>query len=189
MDLKEIIKEVEKRLSEKRFYHSMCVMERCEELAKKYNADVEIAKKIGIAHDVAKELTKEEQEFYINKYKIQIDQIEKENRGLLHAKIGEKIVINEFGFSENMGVAIKAHTTGIPNMDIFAKILFIADRTSKDRNFDDLELLNNILEKSLDEAVLYIIDKKIKLQIERKNIMHINSIITRNEFIRNLYIN
>ena len=60
-----------------------------------------------------------------------------------------------------MSYAIKAHTTGLPQMDMLSKILFIADRTSKERNFPDIEYLNSILEEGIDKAVLYILDKKI----------------------------
>jgi len=184
MELHEIQEIVKQRLSEKRYNHSVCVMERCEELANKFNINIEIAKKVGIAHDIAKELSVEEKLEYVNKNNIKIDEIEKENTGLLHAKIGADIAIKELGFTKEMGEAIKAHTTGFPDMSILAKILFIADRTSKERNFPDINLLNEILEKNIDEAVLYIIDKKIQLQIEKKQSMHPNSIIARNEILK-----
>jgi len=186
MELKKLEKIVKERLSEKRYYHSKCVMERCEELAKKLNIDVELAKKVGIAHDIAKELNSEEKLEYVKKNNIDIDKIEEENTGLLHAKIGADIAIKEFNFSEEMAEAIKAHTTGLPNMSLLSKILFIADRTSKERNFPDIELLNKLLEENLNKAVLYIIDKKIQLQIEKKQSMHPNSIIARNEILKNI---
>jgi len=184
MELYKIKEIVKQRLSEKRYYHSICVMERCEELANKFNVDLEIAKKVGVAHDIAKELTAEEKLKYIKENNIEIDEIEKENTGLLHAKIGSDIAIKEFGFTHEMGNAIKAHTTGLPDMSVLSKILFIADRTSKERNFPDIDLLNEILEKNINEAVLYIIDKKIQLQIEKKQSMHPNSIIARNEILK-----
>ena len=56
MRLEEIQNEIKNRLSEKRYYHSVCVMERCEELAERFKYDIETAKKVGISHDIAKEL-------------------------------------------------------------------------------------------------------------------------------------
>ncbi len=44
-----------------------------------------------------------------------------------------------------MGQAIRAHTTGIPNMTLLDKILFIADRTSKERGFADIDYLNKLI--------------------------------------------
>lgn len=180
MDLNEIQEYIKKQLSEKRYYHSTCVMERSRELAKKYGADIEIAEKIGMAHDVAKEMTEEEKLSYVEENNIEIDETEKINTGLLHAKIGKDIAIKQFGFTENMGQAIANHTTGNKDMDIYSKILFIADRTSKDRSFEDLEYLNQLVDKCIDEAVIYILDKKIKLQIEKRASIHINGIIARN---------
>ena len=87
MNLNEIQEYIKDNLSEKRYYHSKCVMQRSIELAKKYGADVEIASKIGIAHDVAKEMTEEEKLKYVKENNIEIDETEKVNTGLLHEKI------------------------------------------------------------------------------------------------------
>lgn len=186
MNLNQIQEYVKEKLSEKRYYHSVCVMKRSNELALKFGANVETAKKIGIAHDVAKEMNKEEKLKYVEDNNIEIDDIEEQNIGLLHAKIGKDIAIKEFGFNESMGQAIANHTTGNKDMDIYSKILFIADRTSKDRNFEDLEYLNQLVDKGIDEAVLYILDKKIKLQIEKRASIHINGIIARNYLLEKM---
>ena len=185
MELEEILLIVQKRLSEKRFYHSKCVMERCKELAIKFNYDVDTSKKVGIAHDIAKELSPEEKINYCRKNNILIDEIEEENPGLLHAKIGADMAKKEFGFNESMCKAIEAHTTGLPEMDMLAKILFIADRTSAERELPDIDYINELLNKNIDEAILYILDNKIELQIKKQATMHLNSIITRNWIINN----
>lgn len=181
MKLEQIEKIIKERLSEKRFYHSKCVMERCEEIAKKIGfKDIDDIKKIGIAHDVAKEIPNEEKITYAEKNNIEIDEIERLNPTLLHAKLGEYISIKQFGFTKEMGKAIRAHTTGIEDMDMMCKILFIADRTSKERGFLDIGYINELLEKNIDEAVLYIFDKKITLQIDKKAQMHPQTVIARN---------
>ena len=185
MELKEIQEYVKKQLSEKRYDHSVGVMERSEELAKMYGADVEIAKKIGIAHDVAKEISEEDKLKYVKDNNIGIDEVERENTPLLHAKIGKDIAIKKFGFSESMGQAIANHTTGNKDMDIYSKILFIADRTSKERNFDDIEYIKDLAKKDIDEAVLYILDKKIELQVKKRALIHLNGIIARNYLLSN----
>ena len=183
MELKEIQEYIKEHLSEKRYNHSVGVMERAIELAKEYNIDVETCAKIGIAHDIAKEMTEEEKLRYVEQNNIEIDEIEKENTGLLHAKIGKDIAIKKFGFNESMGDAIANHTTGNKDMDIYSKILFIADRTSNDRNFEDLEYLKSLENKGIDEVVLYILDKKIELQIKKRAPIHINGIIARNSLL------
>lgn len=78
MEIEEIIKIAKKTLSEKRFYHSTCVMVKCEELAKIYNVDIETAKKVGIAHDIAKEMPTEEKFKYIKDNNIEINDVEQQ---------------------------------------------------------------------------------------------------------------
>jgi len=185
MNLEQIIEIVKSRLSEKRFHHSKCVMERCIELAQKFEFDKEVVAKVGIAHDIAKEIPSEEKIKYAEKNNIEIDEIERENPTLLHAKIGADIAVKELRFTNEMGQAIRAHTTGIENMSMLDKILFIADRTSVERGFPDIEYLNSLLEEGIDKAVLYIIDKKIMLQIEKNAVMHPDSIIARNYLLKN----
>ncbi len=186
MELKEIQEYVKNALSEKRYNHCVGVMERAKELAKKYGADIETCAKIGMAHDVAKEIPEEEKIKYCVSNNIEIDEIERVNTSLLHAKIGKDIAIKKFGFTESMGNAILNHTTGNKGMDLYSKILFIADRTSMDRNFDDLEYLKSLEEKGIDEAVLYILDKKIALQIKKRAPIHINGIIARNSLLEEI---
>ena len=185
MKLEEIEKYVKEHLSEKRFYHSKCVMDRCEEIATNLGFDIEPAKKVGIAHDIGKELLPEEKLEYCKKNGIEVDEMEKNNTTLLHAKIGADIAKKEFGFNETMCNAIKAHTTGLPNMDLLAKLLFIADRTSKDRALPDIDYINELLDQNIDEAILYILDKKIELQIQKHAAMHVNTIVTRNWVLDN----
>lgn len=186
MELIEIQEYIKKHLSKERYYHSVCVMECSRNLAKRYGANIEITEKIAIAHDIAKEMTEEEKLKYIKENNIEIDEVEKENTSLLHAKIGKDIAMKRFGFTENMGQAIANHTTGNKNMDIYSKILFIADRTSKDRKFEDLDYLNKLLDTGINETVLYILDKKIELQIEKKRAIHINGIIARNSLLKKI---
>lgn len=186
MNLEEIQKEIKERLSQKRYYHSQCVMERCEELARKYNFDIETAKKVGISHDIAKELTDQEKLKYCKENGIEVDEMERKNATLLHAKIGGHMVKELFGFDEKMCQAIEAHTTGLPEMDMLSKILFIADRTSKDRKLPDIDYINELVEKDINKAVLYILDKKIELQLKKQASMHTNTIITRNDLLENI---
>ena len=129
MNLEHIKEKVKQVLSEKRYNHSLAVMQRCEELAQLYGADIEMARKVGIAHDIAKELKSEERSDAIKQYNLQLDEIEKQNPALLHAKIGAAICKNEFGFTQEMVQAAENHTTAKPKMDLLSKILFVADAT------------------------------------------------------------
>lgn len=90
--IENIQKELKNILSEERYQHSIGVMKKAEELAKQYGVDANIAALTGIAHDIAKEIPNEEKITYCKEHKIEIDEVEMHNVGLLHAKIGADIV-------------------------------------------------------------------------------------------------
>ena len=74
----DIIKEELKQiLSEKRYIHSIGVMEMAMELAQIYNIDIETAQIAGLLHDNAKEMTDDEMLQYAKENNIQISETEK----------------------------------------------------------------------------------------------------------------
>ena len=180
MEVEEIKEYLKNILSEKRYYHSECVMEMCEELATIYNVDIETARKIGIAHDVAKEMSTEEKFKYMEENNLEVEEIEKKYPTLLHAKIGADIAQKQFGFTKEMGQAIEAHTTAKPNMSMLSKILYIADWVGKDRKFEDTYYLRELAKQDIDKAILYSLDSIIKDKIDSKEEIHIDSILARN---------
>lgn len=185
MNIEEIIEDIKNILSEARFKHSVGVMKRAEELARIYDVDIDTAKKVGIAHDIAKEMSKKESLEYTRGNNIEVDEIEKENTSLLHGKIGADIVKKKYGFTEQMQNAIKVHTTGSPDMDILAKILYIADKTEENRKEENenLEYEIKLSNSNIDKAIVYLINKSIKKNIDREKLIHPDSIYTRNKLL------
>ena len=182
-EIEKILEDVKNTLSEKRYIHSIGVMKQAEYLAKKYGQDVEIAKAVGIAHDIAKELTEEEKIKYVEENKIEIDEIEKINIGLLHAKIGADICKKKYNFTEEMQNAIKYHTTGNENMDTLAKIIFVADKTEENRKYDDLQTVQKLADEDLDKCILYILDYMLVDNVKKQKTIHPDSINIRNKIL------
>lgn len=172
VELYEIVKE---KLSEKRFKHSEGVVKRALEYAKIYNVDEEIVKIVAIAHDIAKELNDVEVQECINQYNIELDEVEKVNKSLLHAKIGAYICENEFGFTLDMVDAIKYHTTGRENMSILEKIIYLADATEENRDYDYAEYVETI-KSNINEGMLNVTKWVIGSLLERNRMIHLNSI-------------
>lgn len=184
MELIEIQKEVEKELSEKRYYHSVCVMEKCEELAIKYNVDVETAKKVGIAHDIAKEMPEAAKLEYIKLNNIEADDIELKYPTLLHAKIGADILMKRFDFSKEMSQAVLSHTTGKANMDMLAKVLYIADWIGEDRDYEDTKYLRDLANEDIDQAIIYSLGRIIEEKLEKQEEIHIDTVLTINDLLK-----
>lgn len=182
--LEEINKDAKQMLSEKRYLHSIGVMKKAEKLAKKYNVDVDKAKLVGLAHDIAKEMSKEEILQYVQKNNIFVDEYEAENISLLHGKIGADFCKNKYDFSEDMQKAIEYHTTGNPKMDDLSKIILVADKTEEGRTYVDFETIKQKEEEGLNSILLYVLDNSIIHIIEKGKKMHPSTIITRNYFLQ-----
>lgn len=174
-DLKEI-------LSERRYIHSIGVMEMCGELAKIYNIDIEKAQIAGLLHDNAKEMTKEEMFKYAEENDIEINEIERISFPILHGKIGADIAKKKYGVDKQIQDAIKYHTTTSPKMDTLAKILYVSDKIELNRTSEDynIEYERELAKKDLDATVIYIIDANIKTLIEKEKLIEKEAIDTRN---------
>ena len=187
--LKKIDTDIIKLESEKRYKHSLGVMKKAEELAKLYGENINKAKLVGLAHDIGKDLSKEEKLEYVKNNDIKIDEIEKINTGLLHAKIGADICKKKYGFSKDMQNAIKYHTVGNKNMDTFSKIIFIADKIEDGRNYknekkmEQLEETRKLANIDLNKALLFLIDSSLEFTLQKKELIHPDSIDTRNRII------
>ena len=183
LDIEKIKQDVKNILSEKRYRHSVGTMKRAEKMAKIYNVDVEKAKLAGITHDMAKEISKEGKLKYVEKYNIEIDEIERLCPDLLHGKIAAHMCKEKYGFDEEIQEAISFHTTSNVNLSILGKIIFLADITEENRNFEDIEFLRDLSEKDIDEAMLYALDKTIEKTVKTNKLLHPNSVNSRNHIL------
>ena len=186
MELLEKIKEdLKQNLSEKRYIHSIGVMEMSEELAKIYNVDVQTAKLAGLLHDIAKEMPKEDMLKYVKENNIEITEVESINVGILHGKIGADIAKKKYNISEQIQKAIEYHTTTNPNMDTLAKIVYVADKIELNRKSDnfDIETERKLAKENLDKALLLILDNTTKYLIDNNRLLVKESIETRNKLL------
>ena len=186
-NLEDIQNDVKNILSEKRYIHSVGVMKQAEYLARKYNEDIQIAKTVGIVHDIAKEMSREEKLEYANKNNIYVDDIEKVSVGLLHAKIGADICKRKYNFTEQMQDAIKYHTTGNIRMDKLAKIIYIADKTEENRKGIrfNLQKSRELSKENLDEALLFLMNEFIVYSINNNIVIHPETLTARNYLLIN----
>lgn len=176
MNYIQIENDVKNILSEKRFIHSQGVAKRAVELAKIYGENTELARIIGIAHDIAKEMPQEQALKYAKENGIEFDEIEKNAPSLWHSKIGADIVEKKYGFTKDMSQAILYHTTGHVNMNTMDKIIYLADKTEENRTYIDLVNAVQIANKDLDEAMLYVAGISIEKSIRKKSLIHPDTI-------------
>lgn len=180
--IENIQKELKAILSEARYQHSIGVMKKAEELAKQYGIDPHIASLVGLAHDIGKEMSNKEKMEYCQKHQIEIDKVEQYNVGLLHAKVGADIT-KKYGFTKEMQKAILYHTTAHADMDLLAKIIFIADKIEENRSYDGVEELRELAMQDIDKCALVILNQTIKKNIDKGVLIHPDGIFARNQLL------
>lgn len=179
----EVYEIVKNTLSEKRFKHSEKVMERCVEFAKLYGEDVEKARLIGIAHDIAKEIPKDKRVAEAEKSGTILNDFERKHNSLIHAKHGAVICREQFGFSEDMCDAISFHSTAKANMSKLAKILYLSDICEETRDFPEAKIAYEKGKKDLDDGYLYALGHIIKYMVDSKTPIHKVSIDAFNDML------
>lgn len=184
MNYEEIEKDIKNILSEKRFKHSVGVAKRAVELAKIYKENEEEAKLIGIAHDIAKEMPKDESLKYIKENGIILDEIEELEPSLWHSKIGAHMVIKRYGFTPKMAQSILYHTTGNVNMNTMDKIIYIADKTEENRTYDGIEEGIKISNENLDNGIYFASKRAIVYSLNKKSLIHQDTIDVINKIIK-----
>lgn len=181
----EIQEQVKQILSEKRYLHSVGTMKKAKELAILYGEDEEKAMLTGIVHDIAKEMSKEDYFLYAIQNKIEIDDFDRADTTLLHAKIGADIVKKKYQFTEEMQNAILYHPTGRAGMTKLDKIIYVADKIEETRSYDGVETFRKLAKQNLDNAILWHIENMtIPHTIEKGKLLHPLSILTRNDIIK-----
>lgn len=151
----EIIEIIRGRLSEKRFNHSLEVAKEAARLARIYKEDEARLYTAGLLHDITKETSPAEQLEILAESDIILSDIEKNSFKLWHAKSGAEFVKNHLGITdEEIITAIRFHTTAKADMTAFQKLLYIADFTSLDRNYEGVEEVREAANVSI-EAAMY----------------------------------
>ncbi len=176
VNYEELYNDVKNILSEKRFKHSEGVVKRAIEYAEVYGVDINTVKLAAIAHDIAKEFSEEENKAYLKEHCIELDDIEKTCKKLLHSKVGASICKEKYGFSEDMVNSIWYHTTGRPNMSMLEKIIYLADATEENRGYEDIDYYVNLIKEDIDKGMIEVIKWEIKDLLDRNKKIHINSV-------------
>ena len=180
----EVYESVKRKLSDERIYHSECVMKRAVELAKLYGEDVEKARLVGIAHDILKETPKSQRIEEAEKLGVHLDDIEKRELALIHAKSGAEFCKIKFGFSEDMCDAIRYHSTGRANMTLLDKIIYLADATSEDRKYKEAGIAYELAKKDLNMALVYFFKKTMGWLIDDEFHIHPNTVDAYNFYLK-----
>jgi len=159
-DIKKIRKKMEKSLDPKRFEHTLGVAYTACCLAMCYDTDLNKAMTAGLLHDCAKCLNDEKKIAICEKHNIPINDVEKKNPFLLHAKVGSYMAMKQFNIHDQDIInAILNHTTARPGMSQLEKIIYIADYIEPGRKqAPNLVQIRKLAFQDLDLALIKILE-------------------------------
>lgn len=184
-EIKKVKEVLSKRLSYKRYYHSLGVMNTAAELAARYGEDVERARLAGILHDCTKEYPAATHYEIIERYKVDVPKDELGVEKLLHSKTGAVMAKEEFGVTDKEILsAISCHTAGKENMTTFEKILFLADFIDPSRDYRGVEAIRKKAFRDLDEAIVDCTSFTVKDLAKRKKTIALNTLLCYNSAVR-----
>lgn len=159
-NIKKIRKAMEKTLDSKRFEHTLGVAYTAAALAMRYDCDIQKAKTAGMLHDCAKCMSNEKRLSICKKHNISVNDIERRNPFLLHAKVGSYIAMEKYNIHDSDIInAILNHTTGRPDMSLLEKIVYIADYIEPGRKqAPNLSVIRKLAFTDLDAALFKILE-------------------------------
>ena len=145
-----------------RYEHSMRTAQTAKDLCLRFGEDSELGEIAGVAHDICKEMKKENLFSLVEQDGMELSQIEKDKPSLLHGRAASVLLKNEF-YVDNQDVleAVANHTFGKPKMCNLAKILYVADKIEPGRPQVTQEYLEKLEKKSLNELVSYVLEENI----------------------------
>ena len=178
-DYKEILA---KRLRPDRYEHSLCVADEAARLAEKYGGDKEKCFLAGLLHDITKNSPKEEHLQLFRDFGIILLSVESNAAKLWHAMSGTLFVEHKLGIDDKEILsAIRYHTTARANMTLTDKILYLADFTSADRDYEDVDVMRRLVDESLEAALRYALSYSIVDLINKGKPIHPDTVEAYNE--------
>ena len=175
---------VQKRLSPKRYTHTMGVVDMAKRLAVHYGADKKRATVAALLHDVMKESSLQEMQDIVKEGHIEVDQEMLNNGALLHGPAGAayaklRLQIVDVDICE----AIRVHTLGSTSMSILDKIIFLADYIEPNRSFPGVDELRQLAFINLNRAVVSAYDGTIRHLLDLGLTIHADTIRGRNSVL------
>lgn len=188
MNFEQIKEKLRYTIGTERLDHSLRVMEEAGKIAECLGTDKDKAMMSGLLHDCGRFSDKSILLKKAGEFGIILEKIYTKNANLIHAYLGREVAKQVYGVEDSDVLdAIKYHTTGKANMSMLEKIVYMADYIEPFRNFEGIDEIRALVykDKNIDEALLRAIDNTIVFILERKQIIHEDTIEARNYLLYN----
>ena len=186
-------------MSEKRFSHTLGVEREIIRLAQLYVPNkVNMLSAAALLHDVTKEYTAQRQLDIIGSFGLDVEYYSWQSKKIYHSLTASLLIPTEYSEYADPELihAVSVHTTGCADMNIYDKLLYLADYIEDTRTFDDcVELRRYFWEgiergedkhRHLDRTLLLSFDMTMRDLIENGAIISDKTVDARNSLIRQM---
>ncbi len=166
--MKKLEKLAKETLSEKRYHHTRCVVEQAQKLAKIYGCDEQKAMVAAWMHDICKEMKPDEQLQWLTKYGIILDSIQRSQPKTWHGMAACGYVQEKLGIQDKAILdAIRYHTTACGHMKTLDEVVYLADLTSADRDYPDIQYMRQLAQTAIKPAMKYAMQYALRDLVDR----------------------
>jgi predicted HD superfamily hydrolase involved in NAD metabolism len=184
MNREQLMEAVQSQMPEKRWAHTLGVMDTAVKLANKYGADPIKADLAAILHDYCKYWPVQEQAKIIREHDLPQDLLDF-NKELWHSHAGAYIAKAKFGIDdEEVLDAIRYHTSGREHMTLLDKVVCLADYIEPGREFPGVNAIRELAETNINKALIAGFDSTIGFLLSQGKLIYPLTIISRNNLLQ-----
>jgi predicted HD superfamily hydrolase involved in NAD metabolism len=163
LDIQEAHDLAQHSMSEKRFRHTLGVVENARELAVRHGLDIEKAQIAGYLHDLKKEVPLPQQVDMARRWKLLKYPEDEAAPYVLHGPLAAYWLEHEYGYKDSeVLAAIAQHTLGAPGMGKLEMLIYSADLTEPNRVFPKVDKLRQSLYDNLEAGTLLCVEHTLE---------------------------
>ena len=183
MNLDKLREATRAQMPDKRWKHTLGVVDSAVELAKRYGGDPDRAELAALLHDYAKAWAVDRMEAVIREQGLPAELLD-HDKELWHSHVGAWAVRAEHGIDdEEVLEASRYHTSGREGMTKLDKIVCLADYIEPGRAYPGVDLIRERARHSLEDALVAAFGSTIGVLIERGKRIFPLTVLARNDLI------
>jgi nicotinate-nucleotide adenylyltransferase len=178
------LEHIKKKLSGGLLEHILGSARMARNLAVKFGVDADKVSTAAYLHDLAKDISRDEQVALARKMGMSDAEINSYPPAVLHGPLSAMIAMKELGIDDaEVLQAITAHSSGCAGMGDVAKVVFVSDYIEDTRDFPGALQLRGRQYKNLDQAVLAVLQNKLRHLIAQKRFVDPRALACWNELV------
>lgn len=163
----------ERVLSKGRFRHTLAVADCAEEMARHHGLDPIKARCAGLAHDLAKEIPREDQVSLARRWGLLHYPEDEQNPAVLHGPLAAYWLEHYYKVDDaDVLAAVANHTLGRPGMSPLEMLVYSADLTERNRAFPKVDILRQSLYDDLEKGTLDCVERTLIYLKQKNNPIH-----------------